>query len=130
MPVIDGTAVVLSPETAYYLEKVCNVSALRQRLRDGRHPVVSQELLDLRRVGMSFDPSSLAQVESDPTQVAPESESGLMSVAEVADLLGLTTQAVTLACREGRLVAEQVGPRRPWQITRDALDDYRAARAA
>lgn len=127
----DGPAVVISAETAYWLERVCKVSALRQRLRDGRHARVSQELLDLRTAAMSFDPSRLAQVESDFSQVDPGSDQGLLlSVAEVADLLGLTAQAVTLACREGRLEAQQVGPRHPWRITREAFENYRAAGAA
>lgn len=122
----NGPAVVLSAETAYWLERICKVDGLRQRLRDGRHPVISQELLDLRRVAMGFDPSRLAQAESDFSQVATE----WMSVAEVADRLWLSVQAVTLACRQGRLDAEQVGPRQRWQISREAFENFKAARAA
>ena len=128
---VDGPAVVISAETAYWLEKLCKVSLLRQRLRDGRHPQVSNELLDLRRGAMTFDPARLslaAQVESGLTKADSQLDQGLLSVAEVADLLDLTGAAVRLACREGRLEAEQVGRR--WQITREACANFRAARAA
>ena len=126
-----GPAVVLSAETAYYLETVCKVAALRQRLRDGRHPQVSQELLHLRHVAMRFDPARLPQnpeVGSESAEVDPALDQGLMTVAEVADLLGIGERAVRLACAEDRLDAEQVGGR--WQITRDAYENFKTARAA
>lgn len=125
--IVSGSAVVISAETAYYLERICKVAALRQRLRDGRHPLVSQELLDLRTVAMSFDPASLpadAAVGSDPAEVATE----WLSVAEAADLLGMGQRGVRLACQQDRLDAEQVGGR--WQISREAVHNFRAARAA
>lgn len=123
----DGAAVVISAETAYYLEKLCNVTQLRVRLR-GRLPAVGQELLDLREVAMTFDPQRLPEAEAGFAEVDPGSTQGLMSVVEVADSLCLTDRAVRLACQEGRLEAERVGSR--WRISRQALENYRATRVA
>lgn len=128
----DGPAVVLSAETAYCLERFCSreVSRLRVRTR-GVNQHVAEELLELRRVAMGYDPTRLPQnaaVGSDSAEVATGLEHGLMRVAEVADRLGLSERAVRLACSQGRLEAEQVGSR--WQITRQALHDFEAARAA
>lgn len=128
----EGPAVVLSAETAYWLERICKVSSLRQRLRDGSHQRVSVELLELRRVAMSFDPTRLpatAEVGSGSAEVAAGLESReWLSVGEAADLLGIGERAVRLACSQDRLDAEQVGGR--WRITRQALEDFKATRVA
>jgi excisionase family DNA binding protein len=121
----DGPAVVLSAETAYWLETVCRVSALRMRLRDGRHQQVSQELLDLRHVAMSFDPSRLpenAEVGRTYAEVRRDSDRW-MSVADAADLLDIGDRAVRLACQQGRLDGELVRGR--WRIRRQAIEDFK-----
>jgi excisionase family DNA binding protein len=124
----SGPAVVISVETAYYLERLTGgaVSKLRVRAR-GTNQRVAQELLEIREAAMRFNPP-LPEVEADLAEVPAESEQWL-SVVQVADLLGLTDRAVRLACSEGRLEAQQDGSRR-WRITKKAYEDYRAARAA
>ena len=122
-----GPAVVISAETALLLERFCKVTELRVRLR-GRNPRVAQELLDLRHVAMQYEEPALPEAEVGFAEVAAELDQRLMSVAEVADLLGLTDRAVRLACSQERLEAQQVGGR--WRITREAYEEYRAARAA
>lgn len=128
----NGPAVVISAETAYWLERICKVSSLRQRLRDGRHQLVSQELLELRRVAMSFDPAQLpasAEVGRGFAEVATGlKQREWLTVAEAADLLNIGARAVRLACSEDRLDAERVGGR--WRISRQALENFKAARAA
>ncbi|WP_137292017.1 helix-turn-helix domain-containing protein [Nocardioides dongxiaopingii] len=123
-----GPAVVLSAETAYFLETFCKheVSRLRVRTR-GLHQRVAEELLELRRVAMEFDPQALpgdAAVGSDLAEVGPE----WISVAVAADLLGMGDRGVRLACQQDRLDARQVGGR--WQISREALEQFKTARAA
>lgn len=123
-----GPGVVISVETAYFLETFCkDISRLRVRTR-GRLPHVAQELLDLRRVGMSFDPQRLPEAEADIAEVAAESEVGWLSAQRVADLLGMTDRAVRLACSQGRIEAELVGTR--WRISEEAFKTFKAARAA
>lgn len=125
-----GPAVVISAETAYWLERICKVTALRQRLRDGRHQQVSIELVELRRVALSYDPGRLpvsAEGGRRFAEVAEDSEV-MMTVAEVADSLSLTDRAVRMACQQGRVEAERIGGR--WLISRAAFENYRAARAA
>ncbi|MCM0618748.1 helix-turn-helix domain-containing protein [Nocardioides bruguierae] len=128
----QGPAVVISAETAYWLERICRVSSLRQRLRDGQHQAVSQELLDLRRVAMTFDPALLPQtaaVGSDSAEAATGLEQQeWFTVSEAADRLGMGERGVRLACSEDRLDAEQVAGR--WRISREALENFNAARAA
>lgn len=125
----NGPAVVISAETAYYLEKLTDgaVSRLRVRAR-GANQRVGQELLEIREAAMRFTLPALPEVKADSAEVARDSEQWL-SVIEVADLLGLTDRAVRLACSEGRLEAQQDDARR-WRITRQAYEHYRAARAA
>jgi excisionase family DNA binding protein len=123
-------AMVLSAETAYWIEVILKPARLRQRLRDGRHQLVSQELLELRRLAMTFDPTQLpekAEVGRDCAEVGPGFEQWL-SVAEAADLLYIGERAVRLACGEDRLDADKVGGR--WRVSRQAVEDFKAARAA
>jgi len=126
----DGPAVVLSAETAYWLEKLCKVSTLRMRLRDGRHVRVSQELLDLRQAAMSFDPTQLPTDAAVGSRSAEEArwleQRDWWSVAEAADSLGIGERAVRLACSQDRLDAERVGGR--WRITQTALNDFKTGR--
>lgn len=127
-----GPAVVISAETAYYLETIGKVAAVRHRLRDGRHQRVSQELLDLRQVAMSFDSSSVPQVpelNGRSAVLASGLESGELSVAEVADRLGLTPRYVRKACQSGELRAQLVGTKPRWRITEQAFEEFKAARA-
>lgn len=122
----QGPAMVLSAETAYWIETILKPARLRQRLRDGRHQQVSQELLDVRRLAMGFDPTRLP-AEAEVGRGSAEVGRGLdqwLSVPEVADLLGLGDRAVRLACDEDRLEAEKVGGR--WRIHRKAVQDFKA----
>lgn len=122
-----GMGVVISAETAYLIETFGGLGELRRRLR-GRYPQVSQELLDLRYVAMSFDPRQLPEAEVESAELAAQSEVGWLSPQRVADLLGITDRAVRLACSQGRIEAEQVGSR--WRISQEAFKHYKAARAA
>lgn len=122
-----GMGLVISAETAYLIETLGDMKKLRARVR-GRYPHISQELLDLRTVAMSFDPQRLPEAEVDFPEVAAESEAGWLSSQRAADLLGMTDRGVRLACSEGRLEAEQVGKR--WRISQEAYQAFKAARAA
>lgn len=127
----SGPAVVISAETAAYLERFCKVAALRQRLRDGLHQQVSQELLDLRRVAMAFDPARLPQraaVGSDSAEVAPGLRRSEFSAAEAADLLNIGERAVRLACEQDRLDGRKVGGR--WRITAEAIKHFKTTKTA
>ena len=115
--------VVLSPETAYLLEKHCNVKTLRMRLR-GENSLVSQELLDLREVAMQHEPPALPEAEGPSAEVAPQ----WITTAQIADLEGVTDRAVRLRCQAGQMDAEQIDGR--WRISVEAYEQYRAARAS
>jgi hypothetical protein len=125
---MDGPGVVLSPETAFILEKTCRVHEVRARLR-GRHPKVGEELLDLKRVADLHEARQrvprVPELQADPPELGRASQVWFSSV-QAADLLGVTERAVTKACLLGRLEAEQVAGR--WRITRDAIDTYRTTR--
>lgn len=123
----NGPGVVISAETAYFLETYCeDISRLRVRTR-GRLPHVAQELLDLRHVGMAFDPSRLPEAEADIAELAAPSNQWL-TPQRVADLLGMSDRGVRLACSQGRIDAQHVGTR--WRISQEAFQTYKAARAA
>lgn len=65
----------------------------------------------------------------DPTGVGastPGTPSWYLSATEVADLLGVTTDAVQKACRVGRLRAVKRSGSREWAIDPAAVADYRA----
>ena len=51
---------------------------------------------------------------------------GYYTVAELAELAGLTPNAIRWHCRKGNIVAEDTG--RVWLIPTDAGDDFLAAR--
>lgn len=126
----NGVVLVLSAETAYYLEHFCEITRLRVRMR-GRNPKVGQELLDLRQAAMSFDPRALpsaAETEAGFSETVAESDQWLTPL-EAADQLDLTDRRVRQMCDSGEIAgAEKVGGR--WRISREGLDDYKAARAA
>ena len=122
-----GLGLVISADTAYLLETFGDIKRLRQRIR-GRYPNVSQELLDLRTVAMSYDPERLPEAEVDSAELAAQSEVDWLSPQRVADLLGISDRAVRLACSQGRIDAQQVGSR--WRISEEGYRAYRAARAA
>jgi excisionase family DNA binding protein len=123
----SGPAVVISAETAFLLEKVCNVAGLRARMR-GRRPEIAQELLEVKWAADIHERrvSVLPEAEAGSAEVAAPSCSWMSSV-DASDLLGLSDRAVRLACSEGRLEAQQVGGR--WQITREAVEEFRLARS-
>lgn len=126
-----GMAVVISAETARLLETSgLSPTELRVRLR-GRRPDIAQELLDLREVGMSFDPRSLpatAETEGASAEMATELGQWLNS-SEVADRLKITDRRVRQLCDEGVIPgAEKVGGR--WRLSLEDFNRYRAARAA
>jgi excisionase family DNA binding protein len=127
---VDGPVVVLSAETAFILEQRFKSEMARLRVAArGRNLRVAQELLDLREAAMRFAPSGSVVPELEPVADVIGASSGQwLSPVEVADLLGLSDRGVRKACASGRLEAEQ--DRGRWQISRQAVEDYRAARSA
>lgn len=121
-----GPAVVLSAETAAFLEQHAGLSALRVRTR-GVRPVVAAELAEIRDVAQLYRAPALAEAEAGSPEADPDLDEWLGTV-KVADLVGISDSAVRLACRQGRLRAHQVGGR--WQCDRAAVEEFRAARAA
>lgn len=119
---------LVSPATAAFLNRHANLSAIRVKaLNPGLDQRVAQELLDLKHIALEHEPLPEAEVGS------PEAARGLeqqwLSSTDVAGLLGISDSAVRLACREDRIQgARRVGGR--WQINRQAVEDYKAARAA
>ncbi|OLT12211.1 hypothetical protein BJF79_22775 [Actinomadura sp. CNU-125] len=57
----------------------------------------------------------------------PGAPSWYLTAGEVAELLGVTPDAVQKACRLGRLQAVKRPGSREWRITPDSVADYRAA---
>lgn len=57
-----------------------------------------------------------------------------MTIREVAEEMGVSYQAVLVWCRKGKLKASNIAPegssRARWEIDREALETFRAARAS
>jgi hypothetical protein len=114
-------AVILSAETCHLLNRIFNLRAVHNHVRD--RPRVAQEIADIRDTAAAL--TSLPEAGVGSAEVAPGLEQWLTPQA-VADLEGITDRAVRLACTEGRIDADQVGGR--WQISRQAYEDYRTER--
>lgn len=126
---IDGPVVVLSAHTAFVLEKKFDLRRLRVAAR-GRNEALAQELQDLRRAAMAFDPTGSAVPELELDFGADTGPSDRwMSPGVVADLLGLTDRGVRKACAEGRLEAEQ-DHRSRWLISQSAVEEFARTRDA
>jgi excisionase family DNA binding protein len=124
---VDGPCVLLSAETAAWLEHYAKLTSLRVRVRGvpGRQRV-SRELEELRAVATQYRPAPLPEVEVDIAEVGPRLEQWL-SPAQVADRLWITDRAVRLACQQGRMAGELVGNR--WRITEAAVESFKTERA-
>jgi excisionase family DNA binding protein len=124
----DGQLVLVPAKVAHWLGQH-GLDALRVRAR-GEDPEVDAVLSALRLAALTHTASAGGSTSGsllvNEAEVPPSSE--WMSTGQAADALGVTPRAVRLACKRGRLPAEQVDGR--WRITRTSVSTYRAARAA
>ncbi len=121
----DGPAVLVAARTAAWLERHAGLSALRVRVR-GTDPQISEQLQELRIAALSWRGSATGTEEA--AEPEPGASSSWLSTSEAAGLLGITPRAVRKAIARGALPAVEVAGRH--RITREDVEQYRAARAA
>lgn len=139
---VDGPVVVISGRVAAYLGRYAGLDDYRAQHR-GRDAEVDEALVALRVVAMAWraravgtaaspdvvDDAGCADttVRATGTQPAASSSHGL-TTTQAAARLGVGAEAIRKAIREERLPAQQLDGR--WWIEPEALEHYRAARAA
>lgn len=120
---VDG----VTAEMAGWLVRQPEFRALRTKAR-GQHPAVHAYLTAVTVVGQEW----ISSVSGTPVASISEQAPSLrtwVTTREAADLLDLSsTRAVTQAIARKRLKARNEDGR--WQIEREDLEHYRAARAA
>jgi excisionase family DNA binding protein len=127
MIAVNEESVVVFGKVAWLLEKYTNVGKLRVHIR-GRDPDTSDVLLRLRCLAMAWDESASAVGTAVDESPEPKPRLNLFTPSQAADLIGITDRAIRKAITEGRLPGHKVG--NGWQIYREDLEHYRAARAA
>jgi excisionase family DNA binding protein len=117
-------AVVVVPARVASWLNARGLNELRAASR-GVDPNVDNVLSALALAGAQW----LASVHGTTQRKAPEMAPlcPWMTTAEVADLLYLSDRAVRMACKNGRLRADQIDGR--WRISREDFEHFRAARA-
>lgn len=121
----NGQAVVLDARTCAWLERYAGLSGLRVRVR-GVDPEISKQLEQVRAAAMSWRGSAIGTEEARKPE--PAATLQWLSTTQVGDLLAVSSRAVVKAIARGSLEATWVGNR--WQINREDVEHYRAARAA
>jgi excisionase family DNA binding protein len=116
--------VIVPQRVAAWLERHAQLGRLRIDVR-GADAEVDNVLTALRLAAMAWRDSACGTDARNLTEVEPLS---VLSTVQAAGELGITDRAVRLAIQEGRLTGQQVSGR--WQISREDLEHYRAARAA
>jgi excisionase family DNA binding protein len=121
----DGPAVVVPARAAAFLESRADLSVLRVRVR-GVDPEVSRVLAELREAAMAWRVSATGNEQAPTTELAADSE--WLSTSGAGRLLGRDPRSVRYAIKRGALPATLVG--RSYRVSREAVEIYRAARAA
>ena len=123
--VTDSSSIVTGRVAAILHERL-DLAGLRQSAL-GRDPELYDQLLSLHEAALDWRTSATGSAVA-PSAEVPRTSKEWMSTTEAADLLGITSRAVRLAIGKGALEATEVG--RSYRITREAIEHYRAARAA
>lgn len=119
-----GGIVVVPARIAAVLERYTDVGRLRVDRR-GQDAELDAVLQALRFAAMGWKSSATGT--SVATVAEPGSSSAWLSTTQAATQLHLGERAVRKAIAEQRLRAVRVGTR--WRISREDLEQYRAARA-
>lgn len=127
----SGPVVIVTGRVAAYLGRYAGLDDFRVQHR-GRDGEVDETLLALRLVAMAWrEARGVGSVDTTgrptPAQPVAESSQGL-TTNQAAARLGVGAEAVRKAIREERLPAQQIDGR--WRITPEAIEHFKAARAA
>ena len=119
------SGVVITARIAYLLDKRTNINDARIRAR-GLDDEFVAVLVALRKLAMSYVESSEQVLSngSDASYLAEPTRE--LSSEQAADLLGVSSRAVTKAIGSGLLAAAKV--KGCWVIQRSDLEQYRADR--
>lgn len=120
---LHGTVVVVPVSVAAWLDSQIDLQRLRPQARaDGMQTfAVLHALLVAAHYARPTSARGRKALGAS-AEAAPPSE--VMSTDQAADLLGIGSRAVRLACAEGRLPAQQVDGR--WRIDRSDVNAYRS----
>jgi len=127
---VDGPVAIVTGRAAAWLLLHLDLASHRIEVR-GRDPELDAVLGAITYAGNHWRATSATSaprgsiLANDPEPAAPSVE---MTSLQAAELLGITTRAVRLACAAGRLPSTQTDG--CWRITTDDLDAYRRSRAA
>jgi excisionase family DNA binding protein len=110
---------------AALIESRTNISGLRVQVR-GVDPEASAVLEAIREAALIWPGFHLETGDDVDRQPAPRSK--WLRTGQVAEHLGISRQAVGKAIRSGRLPATKTGI--GYQVSREDMEHYRAARAA
>ena len=128
---VDGPVVVISGRVAAFLGRYAGLDDFRVQNR-GRDSEVDEALVALRLVAMAWKETrgvGSGDTTARPTAAQPPAESSQgLTTNQAAARLGVGAEAVRKAIREERLEAQQIDGR--WRITPEALEHFKAARAA
>jgi excisionase family DNA binding protein len=126
---VEGPAVLVPGRVAALLEKTLKLDTVRSQLR-GADRETDEVLLAIRVTGLRWAEGRSAEPACDHAsdvhkvpQVGGRSD---MTTRQVANALGISTAAVTLAAREGRLDGRQVGGQ--WRFDMDSVAVWKAMR--
>lgn len=122
---VDEPYVMVPARVAALMETRAGVRRLRVQLR-GLDPEASAVLEDIRYAALAWHGSAVGTDVYESPEPQPKSE--LVTPSQAADLIGITVRAIRKALTEGRLSGNKVGG--VWQIRREDVEHYRAARAA
>ena len=123
----DAVGAWLTGRVAALIYSRTDLGRLRTELR-GVDPEVDAQLMALHLAALRWRTSATGSEAAPEPEVPPSSSTPWVSTSEAADLLGITDRAVRLACKAGAMGARRVGDR--WRISREAVKQYRAARAS
>jgi excisionase family DNA binding protein len=127
---VEGPAVLVPGRVAALLEKTLKLDTVRSQLR-GADRETDEVLLAIRVTGLRWAEGRSAEPACDPASSVPKASQvggrSWMTARQVADELGVTSSAVTLAAREGRLAGEQVGGQ--WRFEVDDVAVWKARRS-